>query len=99
TAAARTSLTAGSRPTRIGFIPLSDAAPIIVAHEHGIFQQHGLNVTLCREVGWATIRDKIIYRELDAAHALGAMVLSTTLGLNCLPCPCLTAFVLNTNGN
>lgn len=89
----------GSRTTRIGFIPLNDAAPIIVAHEHGLFQRHGLNVTLCREVGWATIRDKIIYRELDAAHALGAMVLSTTLGLNCLPCPSLTAFVLNTNGN
>ncbi len=88
-----------SRPTRIGFIPLNDAAPIIVAHEHGLFQRHGLNVTLSREVGWATIRDKIIYRELDAAHALGAMLLSTTLGLNCLPCPSLTAFVLNTNGN
>jgi ABC-type nitrate/sulfonate/bicarbonate transport system substrate-binding protein len=97
-AAASFSVT-GSRTTRIGFIPLNDAAPIIVAHEHGLFQRHGLNVTLCREVGWATIRDKIIYRELDAAHALGAMVLSTTLGLNCLPCPCLTAFVLNTNGN
>jgi ABC-type nitrate/sulfonate/bicarbonate transport system substrate-binding protein len=50
-------------------------------------------------VGWATIRDKIVYRELDAAHALGAMVLSTTLGLHSLPCPCLTAFVLNTQGN
>lgn len=87
------------RPTRIGFIPLNDAAPIIVAQEHGIFRRHGLNVTLSREVGWATIRDKIIYRELDAAHALGAMVLSTTLGLNCLPCPSLTAFVLNTHGN
>ncbi len=87
------------RDLRIGFIPLNDAAPIIVAHEHGLFHRHGLNVTLCREVGWATIRDKIIYRELDAAHALGAMVLSTTLGLNCLPCPSLTAFVLNTHGN
>jgi ABC-type nitrate/sulfonate/bicarbonate transport system substrate-binding protein len=90
---------AASRPTRIGFIPLNDAAPIIVAYEHGLFQRHGLNVVLSREVGWATIRDKIIYRELDAAHSLGAMVLSTTLGLNCLPCPCLTAFVLNTQGN
>ncbi len=50
-------------------------------------------------MGWATIRDKIIHRELDASHALGAMVISTQLGLNCLPCEVLTAFVLNTNGN
>jgi ABC-type nitrate/sulfonate/bicarbonate transport system substrate-binding protein len=88
-----------SRALRIGFIALNDAAPIIVAQEHGFFQKHGLRVELSREVGWATIRDKVIYRELDAAHALGAMLISTNLGLNCLPCECLTAFVLNTNGN
>jgi ABC-type nitrate/sulfonate/bicarbonate transport system substrate-binding protein len=88
-----------SRHLRIGFIALNDAAPIIVAKEHGFFERHGLHVELHREVGWATIRDKLIYREIDATHALGAMVLSTTLGLNCLPCSCLTALVLNTNGN
>ena len=84
---------------RIGFIALNDAAPIIVAQEHGFFKKHGLAVTLSREVGWATIRDKVIHRELDAAHALGAMLISTRLGSNCLPTDCLTAFVLNTNGN
>ena len=84
---------------RIGFIALNDAAPLIVAQEHGLFQKHGLSVTLSREVGWATIRDKIIHRELDAAHALGAMLISTQLGLNCLTTECLTAFVLNTKGN
>ena len=84
---------------RIGFIALNDAAPIIVAQEHGFFKKHGLAVTLSREVGWATIRDKVIHRELDAAHALGAMLISTRLGINCLPTDCLNAFVLNTNGN
>ena len=88
-----------ARPLRIGFIALDDAAPIIVAHEHGCFRQQGLRVELSREVGWATIRDKLVYRELDATHALGSMVISTTLGLNSPPCECLTAFVLNTNGN
>lgn len=87
------------RPLRVGFIPLNDAAPIIVAHEHGFFRRHGLQVELSREVGWATIRDKVIYRELDAAHALGPMVIGTTLGLGCVPCDCLTALVLNTHGN
>ena len=84
---------------RIGFIALNDAAPIIVAQEHGLFKKHGLTVTLSREVGWATIRDKVIHHELDAAHALGAMLISTPLGINCLPTECLTALVLNTNGN
>ncbi len=84
---------------RIGFIALNDAAPIIVAQEHGLFKKHGLTVSLSREVGWATIRDKVIHQELDAAHALGAMLISTPLGINCLPTECLTAFVLNTNGN
>jgi ABC-type nitrate/sulfonate/bicarbonate transport system substrate-binding protein len=90
---------AAPRPLRLGFIALNDAAPLIVAHEQGCFRRHGLNVTLSREAGWATIRDKVVYRELDAAHALGAMAVSTTLGLGCPPCECLTACVLNTDGN
>ncbi len=84
---------------RVGFIPLNDAAPLLVAQALGLFSRHGLKVELSREVGWATIRDKIIHRELDAAHAPGAMVLSTTLGLGCQPCECLTALILNTQGN
>ncbi len=94
-----TTTPAAPRPLRLGFIALNDAAPLIVAHEHGFFHRHGLTVALSREAGWATIRDKVVYRELDAAHALGAMAVSTTLGLGCLPCDCLTACVLNTNGN
>lgn len=89
----------GAHTLRIGFIPLNDAAPIIVAQEHGFFRRHGLRTTLSREVGWATVRDKIIFRELDASHALGAMVISTTLGLDCTPCECVTACVLNVDGN
>jgi ABC-type nitrate/sulfonate/bicarbonate transport system substrate-binding protein len=88
-----------TRALRLGFIALNDAAPLIVAQEMGFFQRHGLRTVLSREVGWATIRDKIIYRELDAAHALGAMALSTTLGLHCPATPCVTAFVMNTGGN
>lgn len=88
----------GSR-IRIGFIPLTDAAPILVAHAHGLFKKRGLDVELSREVGWATVRDKIIYRELDAAHAVAPMVVATTLGLGCLATPCLSACVLNAHGN
>jgi len=95
----RPGISAPVRPLRLGFVALNDAAPLVVAQELGFFRKHGLRTELSREVGWATIRDKIIYRELDAAQALGGMVISTSLGLNCLPTPCLTALVLNTNGN
>ena len=87
------------RVLRLGFLALSDAAPLIVAQEMGFFRRHGVRTALSREVGYATIRDKLIHHELDAVHAHGAMVLGTTLGLNCAATPCVTAFVMSTNGN
>lgn len=87
------------RTLRIGFVPLNDCAPFVVAQEKGFFAQRGLNVSLHRELGWATVRDKIIYRELDAAHALAAMPLTATLGLGSVRTDCLTGLVINLNGN
>src|SRR5690349_455760 len=49
---------------RVGFVPLTDCAPLIMAHELGLFRKYGLRVALSRELGWATIRDKVIHREL-----------------------------------
>ena len=86
-------------PLRVGFVPLVDCAPIVMAQELDLFRKFGLRVQLERELGWASVRDKIIYGELDAAHALSAMPLSATLGLGSIPCHCLTALVLNLNGN
>jgi len=93
------SVSTGSRPLRIGFLALTDAAPFVVAQERGLFVKHGIEVDLCREVGWATIREKIIYGELDAAHAPAPMLWATRLGLDSVPCPVLTALVLNLHGN
>ncbi len=90
---------ARAQSLRIGFLSLTDAAPFIVAQELGHFARHDLRVTLSREIGWATIREKIIYGELDAAHAPAPMLWSVQLGLGCPACEVLTAFVLNLNGN
>lgn len=87
------------RPLRIGFLALTDAAPLVVAHERGLFRRRGLDVVLEREVGWATIREKIIYGELDAAQAPAPMLWSTRLGIECAPSAVLTAFVFNLHGN
>ncbi|MEO5958529.1 MAG: CmpA/NrtA family ABC transporter substrate-binding protein [Opitutaceae bacterium] len=84
---------------RVGFLALTDAAPFVVAEERGFFRHRGLRVELRREIGWATIREKIIYGELEAAHAPAPMLWSAQLGLGCPPCDVLTAFVLNLHGN
>ena len=86
-------------PIRIGFVPLCDCAPIVMAHELGLFAACGLQVELRREVGWATIRDKLVMRDLEAAHAPAAMVVGISLGLGSFKVPCTTGLVLNLHGN
>ena len=56
------------RPLRLGFVALADCAPVVMAGELGLFAKYGIDVELHREVGWATIRDKIIYGELAPRH-------------------------------
>lgn len=92
-------LRASGSQLRLGFIPLVDAAPLLVARELGLFARQGLNVALSREVGWATIKEKIFYGELDGAQAPAGMAFAMKLGLQCLPCEVMTSFVLNLNGN
>jgi ABC-type nitrate/sulfonate/bicarbonate transport system substrate-binding protein len=87
------------KPLKLGFVPLCDCAPIVMAHELGLFEKHGVDVELRREVGWATIRDKMLYGELDAAHATAAMVFAATLGLGSIRVECVTGIALNLHGN
>jgi ABC-type nitrate/sulfonate/bicarbonate transport system substrate-binding protein len=86
-------------PIRIGFVPLCDCAPVAMAQELGLFRAQGLQVELSREVGWATIRDKLVMRDIEAAHAPAAMVLGINLGIGSFKVPCVTALVLNLHGN
>jgi ABC-type nitrate/sulfonate/bicarbonate transport system substrate-binding protein len=92
-------INSASQRLRLGFMPVADCAPLIVARELGLFAKYSLSVELSRELGWANIRDKLIHGELEAAHALGAMPVAATLGLGSVACHCLAALVLNLNGN
>ncbi len=76
-----------------------DAAPIAYAQESGLFAKYGLRIELMREPGWATIRDKIAYGELEAAHAPVGLAFALNWGLGVLRRPCLTAYLLNSNGD
>jgi nitrate/nitrite transport system substrate-binding protein len=83
---------------KIGFIPITCATPLIVAHPLGSYAQEGLNVEVVKTAGWALIRDKMLNREYDATHFLSPMPLAITLGLGSTARPMNVATVQNTNG-
>lgn len=84
---------------QLGFIPLTDCAPLALAKEDGHFERYGLSVELHREVSWANIRDKVVAGEFDGAQMLAPMPLAATLGLGGLRTPMVTAVSLSLNGN
>ncbi len=86
-------------PLRLGFVPLSDCAPIAVARELGIFERFGLNVELSRELGWASVRDKIYYGDLDAAQSIAGIAFALGLGFTELRCEVAVPLILNLHGN
>jgi nitrate/nitrite transport system substrate-binding protein len=69
------------QPIKLGFIPLTDCAPIVMAQELGLFKKYGLNVTVSKEASWANVRDKILTGELDGAHCLFSMPFSVYTGV------------------
>ncbi|UZQ53654.1 nitrate ABC transporter ATP-binding protein [Trichothermofontia sichuanensis B231] len=84
----------------LGFIPLTDCAPIVVAQEKGFFAQQGLEVTLHRKPNWRAIAQGVINGELDAAQMVAGMPLALTLDPTApAPVPIVTALTLSRNGN
>lgn len=89
----------GNHRLRLGFVPLSDCAPIAVAMEMGIFTRYGLNVTLSRELGWASVRDKMFYGDLDAAQSIAGIAFALGMGFSELRCEVAVPLILNLHGN
>jgi len=88
----------GSR-IRIGFIPLTDCASVVMAHELGLYRKHGVDVEVSREASWATIRDKMLTGDLDGAHCLFGMPFSVYTGIGGTAGQEMhVAMVLNNNG-
>src|SRR6266498_1311209 len=83
---------------KVGFIPITCATPIIMAHPMGFYSKHGLNVEVIKTAGWAVIRDKTLNKEYDAAHMLSPMPLAITLGVGSNPIPYTMPAVENING-
>ncbi|MBD2592716.1 ABC transporter substrate-binding protein [Nostoc spongiaeforme FACHB-130] len=84
----------------IGFMPLTDAAPLIVAQEKGFFAQYGLEVTLSRASNWNEIAKGVATGKLDAAQMLAGMPLALTLGAGGkTPIPVVNALNLSRNAS
>jgi nitrate/nitrite transport system substrate-binding protein len=90
---------APKRTIKLGFIPLTDCAPLVVAKELGLFAKYGVDVTLEKEASWAVVRDKILDGELDGAHCLFSMPLSVYTGIGGKAgSEMKIAMILNNNG-
>ncbi len=87
------------RLLRIGYVPLLDSAPLVVAHGLGFFEREGLATTLLRQPGWACVRDKMLYGEIDAAHAPAGFLFAINAGATSNVGRCLTAFIMSAQGN
>lgn len=84
---------------RLGFIALSDCAPLVVASELGFFEREGLRVQLSREASWANVRDKIAVGALDGGHLLAPMALTASMGVGGERTPMIAPMSLNLNGS
>ncbi|HSI00194.1 MAG TPA: CmpA/NrtA family ABC transporter substrate-binding protein [Reyranella sp.] len=84
---------------KVGFIPIIDCAPVVLAEELGAFERQGLEVEVRREVSWANVRDKLALGVLDASHMLAPLPLAVTLGLSSVSVPLVNVMTLQVNGN
>jgi len=87
------------QPLCIGFIPLVDAAALLVAVDKGFTAAEGLSVTLVREISWSNVRDKLNIGLFDAAHLLAPVAIASSLGLGHVKVPIVAPFNLGLNGN
>ena len=83
---------------KIGFIPLTDCAPIVVAAEMGFDKKYGIKITPSKEASWAGVRDKVVNGELDAAHVLYGLVYGVQQGIGGPQKDMAVLMALNHNG-
>ncbi len=86
-------------PIRLGFVPLLDAAPLIVAEALGFAEEEGLSMTLTAAPSWASLRDMLVRGQVDAAQMLSPVPVAMALGLGGSMARIEALSVLNANGD
>jgi nitrate/nitrite transport system substrate-binding protein len=83
---------------KIGFIPLTDCASVVMASVLGLDKKYGVKFVLSKESSWAGIRDKLTMGELDFAHALYGLIYGVHLGVGGAKKDMAVLMTLNHNG-
>lgn len=83
---------------KLGFIKLTDMAPLAIAYEKGFFKDEGLNVQLEAQANWKVVLDRVISGELDGSHMLAPVPLGANIGFG-TKADIITAFSLGLNGS
>jgi two-component system, oxyanion-binding sensor len=91
--------TTSNEAIRVGFVPLIDAAPLIVAHELGYFVEENVSVILDRQIGWGNVRDKLSFGNLQASQCVLGMPLASHLGDDRFAEPLVSVMSLGSGGN
>jgi nitrate/nitrite transport system substrate-binding protein len=69
------------KEVRIGFIPLTDCASVVMAAVNKFDEKYGIKIIPTKEASWASVRDKLVNGELDAAHVLYGLVYGVQMGI------------------
>lgn len=86
-------------PLRIGFVPLLDIAPIVIAHEMGFAAEERLGLDLKRAPSWSSLRDMLLWGQVDVAHMLAPVPVAMALGLGGAVAKLDILQVLSVNGD
>jgi ABC-type nitrate/sulfonate/bicarbonate transport system substrate-binding protein len=83
---------------KVGFMPLTDCASLVMASVLGLDEKYGIRLELSREHSWSGMRDRLVKGELDAAHVLYGLVYGIEMGIGCAATPMAVLMNLSRNG-
>ncbi len=83
---------------KIGFIPLTDCASVVMASVLGFDKKYGIKITPTKEASWASVRDKLVNGDIDAAHVLYGLIYGVHLGVSGPKKDMAMLMTLNHNG-
>ena len=86
-------------PLPVAYVPLVDAAPLIIAHELGFADAEGLALDLIPAPSWSSVRDWLAFGRVDAAHLLSPVPVAMAMKLGGVQTPVSAVSVLSVNGN
>ena len=70
------------KTVRVGFMPLTDCAPLVMARELELDHKHGFKLELVKDSSWMSVRDKLLTGEVDAAHCLWSLPFAVAAGVS-----------------